>query len=362
MMNSSMYENRKERICSAMKARHLNALIISDPQSIWYLSGIWNEPYERMYVLYLEQNGAGKLFVNKLFNMPHTGFSEYWFTDSDNAVQILASNTAQSGTVGIDKNWPARFLIPLAEYNKNVRYILGSDCIDDARACKDHTEQILMREASRINDICIKRAFAFIREGITEKETAEYINTQFKAEGADCPSFETIVSFGANAADPHHSPDSTIVKDGDCVLIDMGCKKKHYCSDMTRTNFFRHASEEYIKLHDIVRTANEEAERIIRPGVRFCDIDAAARNIISAAGYNEFFTHRLGHFIGQNDHETGDVSSFNTSEACEGMIFSIEPGIYLSGKFGVRVEDLVLVTKEKCEILNKTDKHWKIID
>ncbi|HAH60740.1 MAG TPA: peptidase M24 family protein [Treponema sp.] len=360
-MNSSVYENRIKRVCTAMKEKQLDALIISDPQSIWYLSGIRNEPYERMYVLYLEQNGTGSLFVNKLFNIPHTGFREHWFTDSDDAVRILAGGPAQSGTIGIDKNWPARFLIPFAGYNKNVRCVLGSDCVDDARACKDSAEQALMKEASRINDICIERGFAFIREGVTEKEVAEYIEAQFKAEGAECPSFETIVSFGANAADPHHSPDDTAVKDGDCVLIDMGCRKNQYCSDMTRTNFFRRAPAEYAKLHDIVRTANEEAERIIRPGVRFCDIDAAARSIISDAGYGEYFTHRLGHFIGQSDHETGDVSSSNTSETREGMIFSIEPGIYLPGKFGVRVEDLVLVTKDGCGLLNKVDKHWKII-
>jgi Xaa-Pro aminopeptidase len=360
-MNSSIYQRRIDRVCAAMNEKQLNGLIISDPQSIWYLSGIQNEPYERMYVLYLEQNRNGRLFVNKLFDIPHTDFEEYWFTDNENAVQILAENTAQSGTIGIDKNWSARFLIPLTEYNKNVRYVLGSDCVDDMRACKDSVEQEHMKKASRINDICIEKGFAFIKSGSTEKDVAEYIDAQFKAEGAECPSFQTIVSFGANAADPHHVPDNTIVQDGDCVLIDMGCKKDQYCSDMTRTNFFMNAQKKHTDLHDLVRSANEAAEDIVRPGVRFCDIDAAARSIICTAGYGEYFTHRLGHFIGQSDHETGDVSSSNMSEAREGMIFSIEPGIYLPGKIGIRIENLVLVTKNGCELLNKVEKHWKII-
>jgi len=314
-----------------------------------------------MYVLYLERNGIGKLFVNKLFNVPASDFEEFRISDSDNAVQILADNITKTGTVGIDKNWPARFLVPLMQYNPGLRYILGSDCVDDVRASKDREEQLLMKEASRINDICIKKGFAFITEGITEKETAEYIEAQFRAEGAESPSFETIVSFGANAADPHHSPDNTVVREGDCVLIDMGCRKNHYCSDMTRTNFFRYAHRDYAEIHDIVRCANEKAESIICPGIPLCDIDAAARSIISDAGYGEYFTHRLGHFIGQNDHEQGDVSSLNTSPAKEGMIFSVEPGIYLPGQFGVRVEDLVLVTKDGSEILNSIDKHWNII-
>ena len=107
--------------------------------------------------------------------------------------------------------------------------------------------------------------------------------------------------------------------------------------------------------------ANEAAEALIKPGVRFCDLDAAARSLITAAGYGEYFNHRLGHFIGQTDHEKGDVSSANTTVARPGMIFSIEPGIYLPGEFGVRIEDLVLVTETGCEVLNRNDKHWAVV-
>ncbi|MCR4627326.1 MAG: aminopeptidase P family protein, partial [Treponema sp.] len=213
-----------------------------------------------------------------------------------------------------------------------------------------------------INDECIQAGAAFVKEGITEKEVADFIDKKFRELGADGNSFTTIVSFGKNAADPHHEPDNTVVKEGECVLIDMGCIKDHYCSDMTRTFFYKkEPTNEYAKIHDLVREANEKAESIIKPGVRLCDIDAAARNHIAAAGYGEYFTHRLGHFIGQTDHEMGDVSSTNTNTVKPGMIFSIEPGVYLPGKFGVRVEDLVLVTETGCEVLNKVDKHWKVL-
>ena len=120
-------------------------------------------------------------------------------------------------------------------------------------------------------------------------------------------------------------------------------------------------SEERLQYYDIVRVANEKAEEIIRPGVRLCDIDLTARNYISSFGYGEYFTHRLGHFIGQTDHEFGDVSSTNTETVKPGMIFSIEPGIYLPGKMGVRVEDLVLVTEDGCVVLNKVDKKYAMI-
>jgi len=366
-LNSTIYVNRLHAVQAEMNLLHLDALIVSDPQSIWYLTGIWNEPYERMYVLYIHTKAPLILFANKLFNIPKTDFQIIWYSDADNATEILSKHIKTSCTTGIDKLWPARFLLPLMSFCPTIHFKLGSDCVDKVRACKDAKEQLLMKEASHINDICIQKGFDFIRRGITEKEVAQYIDAQFVQEGADGPSFETIVSFGANAADPHHEPDNTTVKEDDCILIDMGCKKNHYCSDMTRTNFF-HTAEKlsskmnlHTAIHDIVRTANEKAEAMICPGVRLCDIDKTARDIISAAGYGDYFTHRLGHFIGQSDHEQGDVSSANSACVKEGMIFSIEPGIYLPGDFGVRIEDLVLVTKDGCEPLNHVDKKWKLI-
>lgn len=363
-MNDSFHAKRISAVCDAMADNNFDALIISDPQSIFYLSGIWNEPYERMYVLFLQKNGEGILFANKLFNLPQCDFKVVWYDDTDDAVQLLVTNAISSTTkvIGIDKQWPARFLLPLISHCKQIQFFLGSKCVDDIRACKDRQEQQLMKAASQINDECIQRGFAFITAGVTEKQVAMFIDSQFVEAGAQGPSFETIVSFGANAADPHHSPDDTVIKDGDCILIDMGCIKDHYCSDMTRTNFYKSAPEAYSKIHTIVREANEAAERIIKPGVKFSDIDCTARTIIQNAGFGQYFTHRLGHFIGQSDHEQGDVSSANNSIAKEGMIFSIEPGIYLPGKFGVRIEDLVLVTKTGCEILNHVSKQYSIIN
>ena len=125
------------------------------------------------------------------------------------------------------------------------------------------------------------------------EEGADYIRSLYKEEGCE-EGFETIISFGANAADPHHEPDDTVLKAGDCIVIDMGCRKDGYCSDMTRTFFCRKEDPEYAPIHDLVRSANEKAESLIRPGVRFCDLDKAARDLITEAGYGEYFNHRLG--------------------------------------------------------------------
>ena len=169
------------------------------------------------------------------------------------------------------------------------------------------------------------------------------------------------MAFGANAADPHHAPDGTVLKEGDCVLFDVGCRKDGYCSDMTRTFFWRSASEHHRQVYETVRRAQETAEAGVRPGVRLCDIDAMARDVIAAAGYGPNFTHRLGHFIGLETHEYGDVSPADCRMTESGMIFSIEPGIYLKDDIGVRIEDLVLVTEEGCERLNRYSKELEVL-
>lgn len=358
----TIHKNRLNLLCQALTNGGLTQMIISDPLSIWYFTGVRVEPGERLYGLYVNTNGEHKMILNRLFTVPETGLKEVWMTDTDDCVGILANEVDAAADMGIDKNWQARFLLALMEKNPGVHYVNASHFVDGIRAVKDEDEKEKMRKASRINDACMEKAAAFLKEGRTEKEVAAYIDSLYREAGSEANSFPTIVSYGANAADPHHRPDDTPLRAGDCIVVDMGCVKDGYCSDMTRTFFCQQADEKYKAIHDLVREANEKAEAMIRPGVRFCDIDRTARDHIASAGYGAYFTHRLGHSIGLEDHEYGDVSSANTDCVKAGMTFSIEPGVYLPGEFGVRVEDLVLVTEDGCEILNHVDKHWKIVE
>ena len=183
----------------------------------------------------------------------------------------------------------------------------------------------------------------------------------YKELGTEGPSFGPLVSFGANAAIGHHKPDGTVLKDGDCVLFDVGCKKNSYCSDMTRTFFYKSASEKGREVYEIVKKANLAAQAVMKPGMKFCEIDKVARDIITEAGYGPYFTHRLGHCIGIEVHDAGDVSSANQDVVQEGMIFSCEPGIYLPGELGVRIEDLMLITADGAVSLNRDSKEMEII-
>ena len=144
-------------------------------------------------------------------------------------------------------------------------------------------------------------------------------------------------------------------------MFDVGCIKDGYCSDMTRTFYFKEVSDIHRRIYETVRSANERAISRIQPGIPLCELDKTARDLIDGEGYGPNFNHRLGHFIGLSEHEFGDVSSTNEQKAEPGMIFSIEPGIYLTGDTGVRVEDLVLVTEEGCEVLNHYPKELEII-
>lgn len=323
---------RINRVLAKMEEKGLSQLLVSDPLSIRFLTGIMVNPGERLYALLLRTSGKHTFFFNYLYFVSNTGYEEVWFSDMDDQIGVLMEHIDTESTLGIDKTWPARFLIPLQERCPNLKTIWGSDCVDGVRAVKNEEEIKIMKEASVINDNVMEKVADFIKEGMTEKEVADFIDAEFFAAGATGLSFDTIVCFGPNAADQHHTPSETrTLKAGECVLIDMGCVWKGYCSDMTRTFY-----------------------------CKFVD-DEQARDLIDEAGYSEYWKIRLGHFIGQEDHEYGDVSPINKNVAEPGMIFSIEPGIYIEGKYGVRIEDLVLVTEDGYELLNVVDKKWRIV-
>lgn len=357
-----MENNRIERVLAKMKERNLKQLIVFDPFSIKFLTGVDVHPGERLYALILRENGKHTFLLNYLYYVHNTGFEEVWFADMDDQIQVIADNIDPNETLGVDKNFPAKFLIPLQEKLPQMKTVYGSDCVDGVRAVKNDEEIQLMKEASVINDTVMERVKNYIQEGMTERQIADFIEAEYLKEGASGTSFDTIVCFGPNAADQHHEPsDTRKLAAGECVLIDMGCVWKGYCSDMTRTFYCKSVDEDQKKIHDIVREAVRRAEEYVRPGARLCDIDAQARDYIDEQGYSEYWKIRLGHFIGQEDHEYGDVSPVFKNEVEPGMIFSIEPGIYIEGKYGVRIEDLILVTPEGHELLNHVEKKWQIV-
>lgn len=358
-----MRTERVERVVAEMKEMGLTQMVITDPVSIAHLAVHYENPMERFWALYLREDGAHKLIANRLFTLNDvSGIDILWYSDSEDGTVLLNSCIDHTKPLGVDKEMAARFLLRLMEQGAAPEYVNGSDCVDRIRAQKDEQERELMRASSQINDAAMAEFKKLIRPGVTELEIAEQMEGIYKRLGADGGSFGALVGFGANAANGHHGPDETVLKRGDCVLFDVGCKKEGYCSDMTRTFFFGEVSEAHRKVYETVLRAQEAAERAIRPGVKLSEIDRIARDIITEAGYGPYFTHRLGHFIGMEVHEKGDVSGGSELIAQPGMTFSIEPGIYLPGDVGVRIEDLVLVTETGVEILNHYTKELQVVE
>ena len=350
-----MNTSRIEKVIQNMHARGLKQLIVTSPANVFYLTGVWCEPFERMLALHVKDDGTLKLYANRMFALNGlTDVPMVEYEDTDDCISILAPDI-MPGKVGIDKTWHSHFTIRLMEARPDIVPALGSAPLDEARLCKDAEELELMRVSSQKNVEVCARIAAALQEGVTEKDIQALYNKIALELGASGPSFTPLICFGPNGAEPHHDSDQTRLRQGDTVIMDVGLIWKYYCSDMTRTVQFGEVSDEQKRVHDLVTRANRAGIAACRPGVKMKDIDRAARKVIEDAGYGPYFNHRTGHGIGLDEHEFPDVSAVSEVEAKPGMIFSVEPGIYLPGKFGVRVEDLVAITEDGCEVLTGSD-------
>lgn len=345
-----MKENRLARVRQNMEKAGLSRILVSEPASVYYLTGHWISPGERMLALLITADGEEKLFANKLFALPDT-LPLVEFTDDDDPITAL-SDCLGEGTLGVDKTWPSLFSIRLMERRPDIRLTLGSAPVDRARMCKDAEELYLMAESSRMNDQVMDRLLREIHTGITEQEVGARYSALARELGAEGDSFEPLICFGAGCAEPHHATGEARLEAGQTVILDVGLKHRSYCSDMTRTVCAGKADEETKRVYDLVKKANEAGRAAVRPGVPLCEVDKAARSVIEAAGYGAYFIHRTGHGIGLTTHEPPDVSASSNVIAEPGMVFSVEPGIYLPGRLGVRIEDLVAVTEDGAQVLN----------
>jgi len=351
------------RILKSMEEQAMPQMIISDPTAIFYLTGKWIHPGERLLALYLNVNGNHKLMINELFPQDKDlGVELVWYNDIQDGVEIMSRFVEKDKPIGIDKVWPSKFLLRLQELGGGSKFLNGSLIVDYVRMIKDEKEQELMRESSRLNDIVMEKLIPWAGKGLTENELSQKTRDLYKEVGCEGLSFDPITAYAKGAADPHHVTDDSKGKRGDCVILDIGGFKDNYASDMTRTVFIGEVSDRAREIYDIVVEANLRGIAVAKPGNRMCDVDLACRNYIEEKGYGKYFTHRTGHSIGLEDHEFGDVSSVNEDIIKVGQCFSVEPGIYLQEEgIGVRIEDIVIITEDGCEVLNHFTKDLIVV-
>ncbi len=245
------------------------------------------------------------------------------------------------------------------------RKIIPSDELENTlhslRLVKNDYEVECVIKAQRMAEKAFEDTLEFIRPGVTEIEIAAELEYRMKLAGSEKISFETIAVSGEKSSMPHGVPDNKIIKSGDFITMDFGATYKGYHSDMTRTVAVGFATDEMKKVYNTVLEANLAAIETVCEGVKASEVDLAARSIIKSAGYGEYFTHSTGHGVGLEIHEAPTVSFKNEKNLASGQIITIEPGIYLEGKFGVRIEDMVVVTKNGCNNLTKANKSLIII-
>lgn len=238
-----------------------------------------------------------------------------------------------------------------------VELIGKTQFVSDLRVVKTASDLVAIKKAMAIADRAMAHIYAWIQPGMSEKEVAWELEVFMRTHGADALSFETTVAAGANAALPHAKPTDSLTQPGEVVLIDMGCKVDGYCSDMTRTfSLGRPKHTAYEAVWRVVDQANKAATAGIKAGVSGKAVDRLARDVIDRAGYGDKFGHGLGHGVGLAIHEDPFMSFRRDAILPEGAVITVEPGIYLPGKFGVRLEDMVIITQDGVEVLTTTPK------
>lgn len=244
---------------------------------------------------------------------------------------------------------------------QDARFSFGTAIMDKPRRIKDESEIKRIREAQRLGDAAFSHILNFIKTGMTEKEVAFELEFFMRRNGASGLSFETIVASGVRSSMPHGVASDKVICRGDFVTMDFGCVLDGYCSDMTRTVVMGECSDRQREIYSVVLTAQKAAVGKVQSGKKCSDIDAVARDIIKNAGYGANFGHSLGHSVGIEIHEKPTLSPNSCDCLTDANTVTVEPGIYIDGFGGVRIEDLVLVNGEKCDNFTNSDKDLLII-
>ena len=233
--------------------------------------------------------------------------------------------------------------------------------LERERGQKEESEIVQIQKALSISESVLEEIPGFLTSGITERELAAEIDYHQRLKGSDGPAFDSIVAFGENGALPHSRPGGRSLQIGDCVLVDTGCRVGGFVSDITRNFFFGVPDQEYLAIFEIVQRSVDESLKMASAGIQAKDLDAVARKVIENAGYGSLFSHSLGHGVGLEIHEWPRVSKNSDSVLMEKSVITVEPGIYIPGKFGVRIEEMIVIEEGGCRPLNTLSTDLRII-
>jgi Xaa-Pro aminopeptidase len=357
---------RIDEIRAILHAEGWNAILISDQDNRYFASGYRAEDHSgRSSGVLLITPERALLFTNPNnidwaraaapdFETVKT--SAPWEKQVGEAIRDASIRRLAVETATL----PYSSYVRLTEYLDGVETVEVGDQLDRLRWVKLPQEVLWQRRAIEITDNAYEKLRTLLKPGVTEREMANQIAISFLEQGADGWGFPPTVAFGSNSAKPHHEPGDRRLAVGDAIIIDIGATFSGYTADLTRTNWLGEPPAPLAEIYTIVQTAQDAALAAVRAGVPSSIVDAAARDIIVAAGYGEQFVHGLGHGIGVRIHDGPFLRGQNTDPLPANSILTIEPGIYIRGVGGVRIEDVVLVTDEGYELLSHATKRPRL--
>lgn len=347
------FEPRLARVLAEMERQGIGCMLITPSPDLKYLSGCAVWPDERLMTLVLAPGHAPFMIANRLYEQtlsqqPYRDVC-YW-ADRQDPFALLAeelqARKIDTDVLAVDDALAAGLLLPLLRRVPHGRVELASRVTAGLRLYKDAQEILTMRTACAKASEALRRTMEKGRYwiGHTETELADALCSEMVRQGLERGS--ASVSSGVNSAEPHHASTSQIIRDNSCLWIDFGAVYQNYNTDMTRAFFFGTPDEEYRRVYDVVDRARKAGIAAAQAGAPLHAVDDAARGVIEAAGYGACFTHRTGHGIGIMNHEGPAAEAGEQTLIAPGMTFSVEPGIYIPGRFGIRVEDQVLIGED----------------
>ena len=357
------YAERIARVRDRMERGDIDVVLLSVGADLPYLTGYEAMPLERLTMLVLPRRGDARLVVARLEAPrvePRPEFEIVPWDEPGDPIAVVAGMVGRSKRVAIgDQTW-AGFVLDLQAALPRARFTRASTIVGPVRVAKDDDEIAALRAAGAAVDQVAadmrSRPFA----GRTEMDVHRELVDRMLALGHQHANF-AIVGAADHAASPHHEPGARVIADGDVVLCDFGGSMNGYCSDITRMFHVGAPPSEVADAYAVLREAQEAGVRAAQVGTACADVDAAAREIIAAAGFGDRFIHRTGHGIGVEAHEDPYIVAGNDDPLVAGNAFSVEPGIYLPGRFGLRLEDIVVATAAGPERLNHADRGIAVV-
>ncbi len=362
-----MFEDRRKQLGHALSEQNCGTVIISNPSNLYYFTGFTGG--EAIFVMSLYTKEGYVITDSRYYeqvekecpDLTLIRLEKRSFSEIIKELLFRLATETENQITAIEESMNLSQYLKLCEICEGFEFRICSEQINACRMVKDDEELEKIAKAEAIGDAAFSYILTIIKPGIKENEIALELEYFMKKQGASKLSFDTIVASGSNSSMPHAQVTGRKVQDGDFVTMDFGCVYKGYCSDMTRTIAIGAVSEDMKKVYQIVLDANQRALNQIKEGEICNYIDSLARDYIKEQGYGEYFGHGLGHGVGLDIHEEPRFSPKCDVVTKENMVITVEPGIYLPGKFGVRIEDLVIVQKEGYKKLSNSEKELIIL-